>query len=117
MRQYTYTYGGRTYTRISKAKARAAYNAGLEVVLCPVNLRPGAPWYPECAVSKERSKESSFEWVLNEFEFYNLINTETGRYTAFYIPVRYVDRFNGEPCNPDSTGAILEYDHKKGVTV
>ena len=52
---------------------------------------------------------------MNEFEFYNLINTETGRYTAFYIPVRYVDRFTGEPCNPDRAGAILEYDYKKGV--
>lgn len=115
MRQYTYTDGGKTYTRISKAKARAAYNAGLEVVLCPVNLRPGAPWYPEIHVSKERSKGESFDNTLNAFEFYNLRDTETGFYTAFYIPVRHVDRFSGEPCNPDSAGAILEYDYKEGV--
>ena len=115
MRQRTYTDGGKTYTRISKAKARAAYNAGLELVLCPVNLRPGAPWHPEIAVSKERSESESFERVLNAFEFYNTRDTETGRYTAFYIPVHTVDRFTGEPCNPDSTGAILEYDDKEGV--
>jgi hypothetical protein len=115
MRQYTYTDGDKTYTRISKAKARAVYNAGLEVALCPVNIRPGAPWYPEIHVSKERSEGESFDNVLNTFEFYNTRNTETGYYTAFYIPVHPVDRFSGEPCNPDSAGAILEYDYKEGV--
>lgn len=115
MRQYTYTDRGKTYTRISKAKARAVYNAGLEVVLCPVNLRPGTPWNPEITVSKERSESESFERVLNAFEFYNVRDTETGHYTAFYIPVHTVDRFTGEPCNPDSAGAILEYDYKEGV--
>lgn len=117
MRQYTYTDGGKTYTRVSKARARAAYNAGLTVVLCPVNLRPGAPWHPEIAVSKERLESESFERVLNAFEFYNTRDTETGRYTAFYIPVHMVDRFTGEPCNPDNAGAIQEYDDKEGVEV
>ena len=117
MRQYTYTDGGKTYTRISKAKARAAYNAGLELVLCPVNLRPGAPWHPEIAISKERSENESFEMELNVFEFYNTRDTETGYYTAFYIPVHYVNRFSGEPCSPDSTGALQEYDDKEGVEV
>jgi hypothetical protein len=63
MRQRTYTDGGKTYTRISKAKARAAYNAGLAVVLCPV------------------------------------------------------DRFTGEPCNPENAGAIQEYDDREGAQV
>ena len=115
MRQYTYTDGGKTYTRISKAKARAAYNAGLEIVLCPVNLRPGAPWHPEIAVSKKRSESESFERVLNAFEFYNVRDTETGYYTAFYIPVHAIDRFTGEPCNQDSTGALQEYDDREEV--
>jgi len=117
MKQYTYTDRGKTYTRISKAKARAAYNAGLEVVLCPVNLRPGAPWYPEITVCKEYSKSENFEQVLNAFEFYNVRGDEIGSYPAFYIPVRTVNRFTGEPCNPDSAGAILEYDYKEGVEV
>ena len=115
MKQYTYTDGGKTYTRISKAKARAAYNAGLEVVLCPVNLRPGAPWYPEITVCKEYSESETFEQVLNNFAFYNVRGKEIGHYPAFYIPVRYVDRFSGEPCNPGDAGAILEYDYKEGV--
>lgn len=110
MRQYTYTDGGKTYTRISKAKARAAYNAGLEVVLCPVNLRPGAPWYPEITVCKEYSKSENFEQVLNAFEFYNVRGDEIGSYPAFY-------RFTGEPCNPENAGAIQEYDDREGAQV
>lgn len=117
MRQRTYTDGGKTYTRISKVKARAAYNAGLAVVLCPVNLRPGAPWHPEIRTTKDRCENEDFERVLNAFEFYNVRDTETGRYTAFYIPVHTVDRFTGEPCNPDSAGAIQEYDDREGAQV
>lgn len=117
MRQHTYTDRGKTYTRISRAKAHAVYNAGLEVVLCPVNLRPGMPWHPEIHVSKERSEGESFDNVLNAFEFYNIRDTKTGYYTAFYIPVHHVDRFSGEPCNPWDAGAILEYDYKEGVEV
>lgn len=117
MREYTYTDGGKTYTRISKAKARAAYNAGLAVVLCPVKLRPGTPWHPETHVSKERSEGESFDNVLNAFGFYNIRNTETGQYTAFYIPVRYVDRFTGAPCNPWDAGAIQEYDDREGAQI
>jgi len=117
MRQYTYTDGGKTYTRVSKARARAAYNAGLELVLCPVNLRPGAPWYPEIRTTKDRCENEEFERVLNAFEFYNIRDTETGYYTAFYIPVHTVDRFTGEPCNPENAGAIQEYDDREGAQV
>lgn len=117
MRQRTYTDGGKTYTRISKAKARAAYNAGLEVVLCPVNLKPGVLWYQETHVDKESSGNESFENVLNFFEFYHICKTKANRYTAFYVPVHTVDRFTGEPCNPDNAGAILEYDYKEGAQV
>ena len=117
MRQRTYTDGGKTYTRVSKAKARAAYNAGLAVVLCPVNLRPGAPWHPEIRTTKDRCENEDFERVLNAFEFYNIRDTETGYYTAFYIPVHTVDRFTGEPCNPENAGAIQEYDDREGAQV
>ena len=29
----------------------------------------------------------SFSTVLSHFEYYNCCNSETGKYTAFYIPV------------------------------
>lgn len=43
MNRYTWTENGFTFKRINKAQARRAYNNGLRVVVCPVNLRPGFP--------------------------------------------------------------------------
>lgn len=51
MRQYTFTENGFTFERVDKRQARKAYNNGLRVVVCPVNLRPGYPWHPEISVS------------------------------------------------------------------
>ena len=47
MNRYTWTENGFTFKRINKAQARRAYNNGLRVVVCPVNLRPGYPFHPE----------------------------------------------------------------------
>lgn len=76
-----YTIDG--YTRISKARARKMFNNGETVYFCARNLRPGKPWYPESAINKERAF-NTFENVVNAFEFYNCVNSETGKYTAFY---------------------------------
>lgn len=102
MREYTFTQGGYTFKRVNRAVARRAYNNGLRVILCPCNLRPGAPWHPEVSISGKAA--ASFETAVNAFEFYNLRGRETGRYTAFYIPVRRVDRFTGEPPHGDHNG-------------
>ena len=51
MNRYTWTENGFTFKRINKAQARRAYNNGLRVVVCPVNLRPGYPFHPEISVS------------------------------------------------------------------
>lgn len=51
MRKYTFTDGGYTFQRIDKKAARRAYNNGLRVMLCPVNLRPGYPYHPETSIS------------------------------------------------------------------
>lgn len=44
MRNYTFTENGFTFKRINKAQAKRAYNNGLTVRFCPVNLRPGSPF-------------------------------------------------------------------------
>ncbi len=111
MRQLYFTdRNGFNFKRIDKKKARAAYRAGLRVVFCPVNLRPFGEWSPEIVQDVKQNGGEEFARVLNAFEFYNCTNTETGKYTAFYIPVRSVDRFTGEP----STGAdaIEQYNYK-----
>ena len=121
MRKYQYTEKGFTFERVNKRTARAVYISGLSVIACPVNLRPGAPWHPESVLNKKRREhlaideieaENDFEKLLNEYEFYNCINSETGRYTAFYIPVEYVDRFTGETPTAETLGTIRQYDYK-----
>lgn len=75
-----YSFNG--LTRISKQAARKLYNAGEAVHFCPCNLRPGYPYYPN--IRMDNSDNSSFEKAVYAFEFYNCINSETGKYTAFY---------------------------------
>lgn len=87
MKDYSYE-NGITFKRVTKRVARVAYNKGLRVVLCPCNLRPGAPWHPEVSISGKA--DCDFETALNAFEYYNR-NHETGYYTAFYIPVKSED--------------------------
>lgn len=70
------------FTRISKAAARKLYNAGQIVYFCACNMRPGCDWHPEIAVQQTGEP---FENRVNNFQWYNCINSETGKYTAFYI--------------------------------
>ena len=71
------------YTRISKAAARRLYEAGGDLYFCPVNLNPENPWG---LLYWPGNRETSFENHVNLFEVYNCTSSETGRYTAFYIP-------------------------------
>lgn len=48
----------------------------------------------------------------NAFEFYNIRGNETGHYTAFYIPVREVDRFTGEAPTAATLGTVTQYDYR-----
>ena len=79
-------YNGATYTRVTKAAARRAFENGETVIFCPCNLRPFDPWHPETPVEKT-AENNDFQKLVNAFEFYNCINTETGKYTAFYMEV------------------------------
>lgn len=47
MNKYSFTNNGKTWERITKKQARAAYNNGLTVLFCPVNMRPFTPWHLE----------------------------------------------------------------------
>ena len=109
MKKYTFTDGGYTFQRIDKKAARRAYNNGLRVMLCTVNLRPGYPYHPETSISGKAA--ATFEEALNAFEIYNCTDNETGRYTAFYIPVVTVDRFTGETPTAYTLGTVKQYDY------
>lgn len=109
MKKYSYTHDGYTFERVDKKTARRAYKNGLRVVLCPCNLRPGYPYHPETSISGKAA--ATFEEALNAFEYYNIRNRETGRYTAFYIPVITVDRFTGETPTAYTLGTVKQYDY------
>lgn len=120
MIKYSYTDKGFYFERISKKAARTAYINGLSVILCPVNLRPGKPYHPETVINRKNRKQftadeigvkNDFNNYVNSFEFYNCPNRETGRYTAFYIPVVEVDRFTGETPTAATLGTVKQYDY------
>ena len=120
MRKYTFTHDGRTFERITKKDARRAYLNGLSVVIIPCNLRPFTQWRNEMTINRkdrahlvadEIGVNNDFTNYINSFEYYNCINSETGRYTAFYIPVRTVDRFTGDAPTVHTLGTCKEYDY------
>lgn len=76
-----------TWVRVDKRTAQKAYNNGLTVVFCPVNIRPFGFYNLEIPISIDMwgYNSTTFEIVLNDFERYNCTDNETGRYTAFYI--------------------------------
>ena len=121
MKKYQYTEKGFTFERVNKRTARAAYINGLSVVACPVNLRPGAPWHPELVLNRkyraqfivdEIGIKNDFNNLIVSFEFYNCPNAETGKYAAFYIPVKIVDLFTGKAPTADTLETVKEYDYK-----
>lgn len=79
------------WERITKTQARAAYDKGLTVLFCPVNLRPFGAWRLDMKINKSfwSCDGLSFESVLDSFEYYNC-DKETGKYAAFYIQVKGV---------------------------
>lgn len=101
------------FERVTKKEARAAYRAGLTVLWCPVNLAPFTGWGLEMPINVQNwnCDNKTFDEVLNEYEFYNC-NSETGKYPAYYIPVRVVDRFTNADPTPETLGTIKQYDYR-----
>lgn len=94
MNKYYFENAGITYKRITKKAAKAAYINGLSIVIVPCNLRPFSPYHFEFTLNRKNREQfvideigvkNDFESYINSFEFYNCINSETGKYTAFYI--------------------------------
>lgn len=114
MKNYTFTEKGFTFERVDKKTARRAYNNGLSVLWCPCNLNPVSPWGVAMKINKNDAGNvgRTFETVLDYFTAYNCTNAETGKYAAFYIPVRYVDRFTGETPTAETLGTVKEYDYR-----
>lgn len=86
MRSITYTTNdGLTYTRVTKARARKLYNAGIEIGIHPCNLHPTSPWTGTPLTVSNKS-DRAFDAIVNEFEYYNCCS-DLGRYASFYEPI------------------------------
>lgn len=78
---------GACWTRVSKRRARSAYEAGGDVIIAPVNIRLFGPWGVEALLTKRRPRLSgdTFDTLVNEYEYYNCIDYCSGPYAAFYV--------------------------------
>lgn len=89
---------GFTFVRVNKTTARKLYNDGLTVHFCPCNLRPfnryGFGLDMDMNKNDIGNDGHTFDDVLMYFEAYNCWGTETGKYTAFYIPVLYDNSYD-----------------------
>lgn len=81
MNEYTFEMGGKLYHRISKVQAKKQYLAGNYIIVCPVNLRPDSACKPFVVLG---DSVRGFENAVNSCTYYNCINSETGRYLAYY---------------------------------
>jgi hypothetical protein len=81
MRKETYIDNGTVWERITRNKAEKAYNEGYRIALCPVNIRA------EFCIPVTNGCGKAFHVIVNEFEAYNCINRETGKYAKFFMEV------------------------------
>lgn len=95
MKKYTFDYHGTTYKRISKTRARRAWDESKPFAMCPCNLSPvyGCHLFLTFINPADNKNETytalnpDFDRTINEYEWYNCNNSETGKYTAFYMPI------------------------------
>ena len=74
---------GQQWARVSKPRARKAFNDGQYITLCPVKLHPFGSWCP--SVTRAGGSDfSDFERLAGDFEWLNCSN-EAGKYIAFYV--------------------------------
>lgn len=76
------------YKRITKTTARKLFNNNVIIYLLPCKASLNSYWFSPYEVCKIdmvlNDTFSSFDAMINSFEYYNC-NSETGKYTAFYI--------------------------------
>lgn len=78
---------GQRWQRVNKRRARRAYEQGERLVLCACNMRPFGPWHPEYEVfPSEHNDWSSFDALVNSFEYYNCSHPGEGAYASYYMP-------------------------------
>ena len=73
------------YKKINKSQARKLYQSYKPFTMCASNLRPDMFG---CLINSNDTHDMTdvtFDELVNEFIYYNCINSETGRRVAFYV--------------------------------
>lgn len=91
MRKMNFFDGVYHYAQVDKRTARAVFRSGLDIVFCPANLRPFTAWNNQVAINIKDCDGYTFDEILNQFEYYNCRDNETGKYTRFYMPVNDIN--------------------------
>lgn len=68
-------------TKINKTTARKLWNEGKEFTIVACNLRSE---YGIVVRAEWRKQFRNFDQFVDRFNFHNCVNSETGRYPAYY---------------------------------
>lgn len=73
------------FIRINKTKARNLFNKGTDIMIVPCNVACDYSnvWIQPYMINNQAGR--TFDQIINEFEYYNCNDRETGLYTAYYI--------------------------------
>lgn len=85
MNAYTFRKDGKTWHRVTKKAAERLYNDGEYIIIAPCNIRPELYGSIEHNAGPAAEYNDRFNNIVAAFTWYNCINSETGRYPAFYI--------------------------------
>jgi len=87
MNQYVEYDGDVMYRRVSKARARRAWDAGMALVLCPCRLRPFGAARASVLLCKAHMNGREFGVMVRDFTEENCNARETGRYPSYFLRV------------------------------
>jgi hypothetical protein len=86
--QFTGKIYGETVTiqQIQKRTAKKLFNNGEIIYLQSSNFHPFGAWSTcyDCNKNNVNNNGETFDNIVNNFEYYNCANNETGLYTTFY---------------------------------
>ena len=73
----------RTYYKLTKTEARAAYDSGKMIFMLPSKCRLGNPWVVPCSAVKGEHENDTFDRVVSDYKYWNC-NDDFGHGIRFY---------------------------------
>jgi hypothetical protein len=69
--------------RINKTKAKRLYDSGVTIHILPAKVRLQNPWIKPFDANKQSGED--FDKLMANYSYYNLNDSQTGTYAAYYI--------------------------------